>query len=284
MARKKKASLGILFWIAFILFILVIFLFNRSNIENVLENTGLVTVLKDRISGDEEVTVERDDGSQETEVEDRRAPSESGDRVVVELDEDEPAGSSGGVNETPAEENDDGSDDESGPSSAEEDSVGNEEDDEASDPVTVAEKPQKVRDAKIYFIRPTEDGRINLQPVVRSVNFANSPMTDTIQTLIQGPTTEELDMGLLNLIPENTRLLSATVDENGTAVLNFNEAFRFNPLGVEGYIAQLKQIVYSTTEFSTVGRVQILIEGEQVDYLSPEGIFVREPLARESFS
>lgn len=281
MARKKKASLGILFWIAFILFILVIFLFNRSNIENVLENTGLVTLLKDRIQGDEEITVERDDGSEELDSEADEEPSENGDSIVVELDnEEEPSG----ADESPAEQNEDDADEADQPRTADEDTGAADEEDEAAEPLTVTEKPQKIRNARIYFIRPTEDGRINLQPVVRAVNFAESPMTDTLHTLIKGPNTEELDMGLLNLIPENTRLLWATVDENGTAVLNFNEAFRFNPLGVEGYIAQLKQIVFSTTEFPTVRRVQILIEGERVDYLSPEGIFVKDPLARESFS
>ena len=43
--RKKKASIGCLFWIALILLVLVVFLFNRDRIENVLEATGFIDIL-----------------------------------------------------------------------------------------------------------------------------------------------------------------------------------------------------------------------------------------------
>ena len=38
--KKKPASLGCVFWIAFILLIIVLFFFNKKNIGNVLEKTG----------------------------------------------------------------------------------------------------------------------------------------------------------------------------------------------------------------------------------------------------
>ncbi|MFW5684760.1 MAG: GerMN domain-containing protein, partial [Spirochaetota bacterium] len=63
-----------------------------------------------------------------------------------------------------------------------------------------------------------------------------------------------------------------------------NQAFRFNPLGAEGTVAQLLQIIYSSTEFSTVERVQFLVEGEQVDYLGGDGIYVGRPLGRDAFT
>ena len=107
-------------------------------------------------------------------------------------------------------------------------------------------------------------------------------MTETLNTLLEGPTSEELNLGLLNLIPDGTRLLSAAVRDR-VAYLNFSEEFRFNPMGFEGLMAQLQQIVYSTTEFSTVERVQILIEGQLVEYLGVEGIFIGKPLGRDSF-
>ncbi|MFW6251237.1 MAG: GerMN domain-containing protein, partial [Alkalispirochaetaceae bacterium] len=113
--------------------------------------------------------------------------------------------------------------------------------------------------------------------------FTDSPMTETIKALLSGPTIDELNMGLLNLIPEGTELRSAWV-RDGVAYLNFNEAFRFNPMGVEGFLAQLQQVVFSTTEFSTIEEVQILIEGERVDYLGGDGIYIGEPLARSHFS
>ncbi|MFP4552171.1 MAG: hypothetical protein ACLFNT_15290, partial [Spirochaetales bacterium] len=52
--KKRRASIGFLFWIAFILLVIVIFLANRSNIEQVVENTGIVDVIRDRVSTNDE--------------------------------------------------------------------------------------------------------------------------------------------------------------------------------------------------------------------------------------
>jgi spore germination protein GerM len=66
------------------------------------------------------------------------------------------------------------------------------------------------------------------------------------------------------------------------AYVDFNENFRFNPLGKEGLKAQLNQVVYTVTEFSNISRLQILIDGKKVNFLGPEGIYIGEPLSRSS--
>ena len=43
--KHKSASLGCLFWIAFILLVLVLFFFNRKNISMVLEKTGAMHLI-----------------------------------------------------------------------------------------------------------------------------------------------------------------------------------------------------------------------------------------------
>jgi spore germination protein GerM len=83
----------------------------------------------------------------------------------------------------------------------------------------------------------------------------------------------------MTLIPEGTRLLSAMV-RGQTAYLNFNEEFQFNTYGMEGYAAQIRQVIWTATEFSTVADVQILIEGRRLDYLG-ESIPIGSPLNRE---
>ena len=65
--------------------------------------------------------------------------------------------------------------------------------------------------------------------------------------------------------------------------MDFSENFLFNSFGLEGYMGQLKQIIYTATEFPTVKRVQILIEGQVKSYLG-EGIFIGNPLTRETIS
>ncbi|MDR3124205.1 MAG: GerMN domain-containing protein, partial [Treponema sp.] len=67
-----------------------------------------------------------------------------------------------------------------------------------------------------------------------------------------------------------------------TAYLSFSEDFQFNTYGVEGYIGQLRQIIWTATEFPNISDVQILIEGRRIDYLG-ERIAIGSPLGRDAF-
>jgi spore germination protein GerM len=104
-------------------------------------------------------------------------------------------------------------------------------------------------------------------------------MLDVLQSLLQGPSAEERHRGLISLIPQGTRIINATV-RGETAYINFSEEFQYNTYGVEGYAAQLKQVVWTATEFSNVKDVQILIEGRRVDYLG-ESVWIGSPLSRD---
>jgi spore germination protein GerM len=128
-------------------------------------------------------------------------------------------------------------------------------------------------------MRLDPEGSILRIQVTRQIPVSDSPLMDTLHALLRGPSLEETRRGLLTLIPEGTRLLSAMV-RGQTAYLNFNEEFQFNTYGMEGYAAQLRQIVWTATEFPTVADVQILIEGRRLDYLG-ESIRIGSPLSRE---
>ena len=136
-----------------------------------------------------------------------------------------------------------------------------------------------MRERALYFIQVDRGGHIIRVRVTRRLPVSDFPMTDMLQALIAGPTAEERNRGLISLIPPATRILSATVRDN-TAYINFNEDFQYNTYGVEGYMGQLRQIVFSATEFPNVEDVQILIEGRRVEYLG-EGIWIGSPLSRE---
>jgi len=140
-----------------------------------------------------------------------------------------------------------------------------------------AEKPAETRDRTIYFMR--EDGAdVLLAKVNRKLKVSDSPMLDCLNALLAGPSAEEKKRGLVSFVPSGSRLISAQVRQN-TAYLNFNEEFRYNTLGREGCAAQLKQIVWTATEFPNVHDVQIQIEGQTVDFLM-EGIMIRNPIGR----
>jgi spore germination protein GerM len=106
-------------------------------------------------------------------------------------------------------------------------------------------------------------------------------MIDALKALLRGPSAEETRRGIISLIPPGTRILTAQV-RGSTAYINFSEEFQFTEYGAEGYAAQLQQIIWTATEFSTVQDVQILIEGRRVDYLG-EGIWIGSPLSRSAF-
>ncbi|MDR2133947.1 MAG: GerMN domain-containing protein [Treponema sp.] len=141
-------------------------------------------------------------------------------------------------------------------------------------------KPAETRERNVYFTQVDKDGTILRTRVSRKIAASDSPMLDSLNALLFGPTTEEQRRGLMSLIPKGTRILSATV-RGGTAYISFSEDFQYNTYGVEGYAAQLKQIVWTVTEFPNVEDVQILIEGRRVDYLG-EGIWIGSPINRDS--
>ena len=142
-------------------------------------------------------------------------------------------------------------------------------------------QPAQTRERIVYFTQIDKDGQILQSRVTRRIPVSETPMQDALNILIAGPSSDELNRGILNLIPQNTRILSATVRSN-TAYISFSEDFMFNTFGVEGYVAQLRQIVWTVTEFPNVNDVQILIEGRRLDYLG-EGIWIGSPINRQSF-
>ena len=262
---RKKSSIGCLFWIALILLVLVIFLLNRNTIETVLDKTGLVTYLtpnRDNTIPEEQEIPEDDSDTDAPIIVSRSVESESppsteaekpehSDQIVVVESNTEVQSS-----------------DERQPP------------DDSEAPPEMAAPEQRTRRSTIFYVQIDDEGTISLAPVIRQVRFFDSPLTDTIKTLLKGLTSTEINKGLLSLLPAGTELINVAIRGN-TAHIDFNEPFRFNTFGKEGYKYQLKQIVFTATEFQTVQQVQILVEGEILPYLGPESPFVGQPLTRE---
>lgn len=256
MAKRKKASLGCLFWIALILLVAVVFLLNQQNIQAVLKDTGFLTLFQNQDeTPEDEVTIVYNTDSGDNQDSTKTDLGTSGDEVTVRLD-----------NETQQEEPE------------QEQEQGKPE----IKPVENNEKPH-IRKAKLYFVTMSDNDEFELKSVTRSVNFKDAPLTETLISLLSGPTDNEFNDEIMNLIPRQTKINNIYI-KNKTAYIDFNEEFRFNNLGVFGLTAQLKQVVYTVTEFSNVAQVQILINGKTVNYLAQEGVFIGKPLSRNSFN
>jgi spore germination protein GerM len=137
------------------------------------------------------------------------------------------------------------------------------------------EKPVETRNRSVYLIQETSMAQVRMN---RSLKVSDTPLKDSINALLEGPTAEERRRGMISLVPEGSKLLSVRVDGN-TAYLDFNQEFRYNTRGREGCAAQIKQIVWTATEFPNVQDVQFLIDGKKVDFLS-EGVTIHSPIGR----
>ncbi|MCL1836740.1 MAG: GerMN domain-containing protein [Treponema sp.] len=149
----------------------------------------------------------------------------------------------------------------------------------APSPSASTERPGDIRDRDIYFMQTARGGdELRLTKAGRRIRVSDSPLLDCIGALLAGPTAEEEGRGLQNFIPPDTRIISAMI-RGSTAYLNFSEEFQYNTFGREGCAAQIRQIVWTATEFPSVSDVQFLIEGKRVDFLT-EGVMIGGPIGR----
>ncbi len=262
---KSKLSLGCLFWIALILLVIVIILANLKTANEIIRKTGFDKFVENLFSN-------KGSGGDVTDKEPEASPVPVA--IIAATGEPSPAGESGEKIATPVPRTEEPK---LTPTPTPAASVP-----ESTKPPVDRDKPN-VRNAKIYFIKPDGDGVASVVGVSRSVRFKDEPLRETIAALLAGPSGTEEDSGYITTIPRNAKLLDVYV-KNDIAYLDFNEAFRFNSSGKEGQRAAIIQIVYTCTEFSNVSSVLFLINGEKVDYLGPEGIFIGEPVTRTASS
>ncbi|MCK4798067.1 MAG: GerMN domain-containing protein [Spirochaetes bacterium] len=139
------------------------------------------------------------------------------------------------------------------------------------------------RRSLLYYSVIQDNEKLKLVSVSRSISYTNTPLTQTLKSLLNGPVHDGNSSEIITNIPHNTKLLSVVIKDN-TAYINFSKEFEFNSYGRESTIAQIKQVVYTATEFSNVKSVQILINGRVKTYLGGEGVVINKPLSRDDFS
>lgn len=266
--KKKPASLGCLFWIAFILLIIVLFFFNKKNISGILDKTGASDLLSGKkhnvtLNGSDTTPVTPKINTQDEPalVPGNSAPSAD---ETATIKPEKPAVTAPEATPKPAV--------------------------TESKPVVKTEKPvakptvkpAATRKTTLFFVTIDADGRVLRKEVSRDIPQSDSPMSEALNALFKGTVTPESTKGLRSLIPQGTRLLSATV-KDGVATINVSDEFQFNQFGIEGYLGQLSQIVFTATAFPTVKSVQFLIEGQRHEYLGAEGVWIGTPLSRDKF-
>ncbi len=288
-ASKRASFAAPLFWIFFFVLIIVLFLAYRDTIRETIDKTGFFEKL-----GRQPNASSSPDGSPEPSLDGPSSPPSPNSSPLRSIDANELT--DGGSQTQTAVQTEAGAA-RTNTSDQTENALLNEEGTAAAPPPDetpssadgapappaaseIIEDRTSYREWALWFSKVDDDGHIGQYKIQRSLPASDSPLSDAIEALLKGPSKLEAAKDLTSLIPPGTALLSALV-RGDTAYLSFNENFHFNPFGIEGYAGQLRQIIWTATEFPNIQKVQILIEGRRVDYLG-EGIWIGSPLNRDS--
>ena len=248
-SRKKKIkSWPIIFWLVFVIFIFGLIIINRDAISRGIE------IIRREMAGTEEPAPE------EPPVTTAPPPGQTTPSQQAPATTSPPPGQTTPVQQAPAT---------AAPAPP------------APSQETAPPQPPAAQQHGLYFIQVDSWGNIQHVMVNRNITSSDTPMTDTLRALIGGPTLNEINRGLMSLIPPASRIISSQIRGN-TAYINFSEEFLYNTFGAEGYRGQVRQVVFTATEFPNVWDVQILINGQQIDFLG-EGIWIGSPLNRNMF-
>ena len=269
--KKKSTNTGIIFWFAFAIIIIICFLVAKGKIASVLKETNFFN----EVVGTEPTIITELVNTHATD--NSSSSNKTNDPIIqlqlpeeIEQDESELVERSEIIEKS--EKNTDK------PKSQEKTQTSTQKTQEKDEPVVTVQKMK----LNLCYVMIDSDGSVIRKEVIKEVPKNDSPLTTAINTLLSGPSSDEAEKGYMSLIPEGTKLLGARV-ANKTATLNFSESFSFNKYGVQGYLGQLMQIVYTATSFSTIDNVQFLIEGQKLEYLGGEGVWIGSPLSRISF-
>ena len=148
-------------------------------------------------------------------------------------------------------------------------------------PVPEAPLPSTPNTYRLYFLKLSPEGRMEPASFARELPAGSTPLAATLKALMLGPTLQDKALGALTLIPEGTKLLSVRLKDK-TALISFSDEFRQNTSGLEGLAGQLKEVVWTATQFGSVDAVQILINGQTVDTLGDGALAIASPLTRST--
>lgn len=134
--------------------------------------------------------------------------------------------------------------------------------------------PSELVAVRVYFARSEKvatSGRSVVPPAVAR---------GALHALLDGPDQLERDLGMRSEIPTGTNLLGVTV-RDGEATVDFDARFESGG-GSLSMMVRVAQVVFTLTQFETVQRVSIAINGQTVDAIGGEGIPARR-LTRADF-
>ena len=133
------------------------------------------------------------------------------------------------------------------------------------------------RVVQVFFLNGEQ-----LVPDYREVSDVQVLGTMAMQALLDGPNGPEQEAGDSSTIPAGTRLLGLTI-EDGVATVDLSREFQNTQLGTCCEHLPLAQVVWTLTQFRTVGSVVFEVEGEPIDMYGGHGIVIDGPQKRKDY-
>ena len=117
-----------------------------------------------------------------------------------------------------------------------------------------------------------------LAVVHREVPRTVAVLRAAIEELLRGITFTDASYGLSTAIPAETELRGVDLAD-GTATIDLSSAFESGG-GSLSMMARMAQLVFTATQFPTVERVELWLDGEPVEWIGGEGLIVVPPQTR----
>jgi spore germination protein GerM len=150
----------------------------------------------------------------------------------------------------------------------------------SSPPAT--EPPAGTTIVRAYFWLAGDEGSEGLVPVLREVPKTQAVARAAIEQLLLGPIGREASVGTISsAIPDGTELLGISI-EGGVATIDLSGDFGSGG-GTMSTSVRLAQVVYTLTQFPTVQRVVLWMDGDLVTVFGSEGLLIDGPLARSDY-
>jgi germination protein M len=132
----------------------------------------------------------------------------------------------------------------------------------------------------LYFLRSAKLGT-----ATRRFTSTQLVATTALKALLKGPTAAERAAGLSSDIPPATRLKSLTVNA-GIATADLSAAFA-SPATSTAAARRVAEVVYTLTQFPTIKRVALTIDGDRLREIAGEGsdapaLAIDSPLRRSA--
>ncbi len=102
-----------------------------------------------------------------------------------------------------------------------------------------------------------------------------------LQSLLSGPTPIESGSGLRSALPSTVLLRGVTV-QGDTAHLDLSEGLTGIDTGDQAYA--IAQLVYTATTWPGIARMQVMVEGQQVQVPRADGTLTEGPVGRSDYA